>query len=91
MVVPGFGGEPRDLTTGQEASFDSIHWSPDGSSLLATANVDGGSGIALIDAASGKLMHEFSAEKVQYLYTYSIDCKMHVMSWPYYYLLIRVC
>ena len=63
MVVPASGGEPRDLTTGQKASFDSIRWSPDGASLLATANVDGGSGIARIDAASAQLEWLWQAEQ----------------------------
>lgn len=54
MIVPASGGEPRNLTSGHRASYDSIQWSPAGDRLIATANVDGGSGVAEIDVASGK-------------------------------------
>lgn len=47
MLVSADGGEPHNLTPDAAASFDSIHWP--GETLMATANIDGGSGIAALD------------------------------------------
>ncbi len=51
MVVSPDGGESRNLTPDASASFDSIHWPAE--SLIATANIDGGSGIAVLDTDGG--------------------------------------
>ncbi|MBI4304687.1 MAG: S9 family peptidase [Chloroflexi bacterium] len=53
LVIPAGGGAPRNLTEGHQASHDSIRWLSD-TEILAGANVDGGSGLAKIDAVSGK-------------------------------------
>jgi dipeptidyl aminopeptidase/acylaminoacyl peptidase len=51
MLMPATGGQARNLTEGQEASFDSLRWHE--GQIIAGANVDGGSGVASIDPASG--------------------------------------
>lgn len=48
------GGEPRNLTPDLKASASSLTWLPT-SHLLFTAHVDGGSGIATLDPASGQV------------------------------------
>lgn len=49
MVIPATGGEARLLTTGQELSDGSAVFHPDGDRLLTATNIQGGSGIGLID------------------------------------------
>lgn len=48
MLVSPDGGKPLNLTPDASASFDSIHWP--GESIIATANIHGGSGIAVLSA-----------------------------------------
>ncbi|MCH8222471.1 MAG: S9 family peptidase [Chloroflexi bacterium] len=52
MVVSPDGGESRNLTEGSDSSFDSIQWP--GEFLISTANIAGGSGIAILNADGGR-------------------------------------
>jgi dipeptidyl aminopeptidase/acylaminoacyl peptidase len=54
FVVPAAGGEPRNITPRIEASPSTVKWdSP--TKILFTENVDGESGVATVDIASGKI------------------------------------
>ena len=53
-VVPAGGGEYRDLTEGEVASYCWIQWSDDSSKLLVSGDVRGGPGITEIDVTSGE-------------------------------------
>ena len=53
-VVPAGGGEYRDLTEGEVASYCWIQWSDDSSKLLVSGDVRGGPGITEIDVNSGE-------------------------------------
>ena len=53
-VVPAGGGEYRDLTEGEVASYCWIQWSGDSQKLLVSGSVRGGTGITEIDVASGE-------------------------------------
>ncbi len=53
-MVPAGGGEYRDLTEGQVASYCWIEWSADSKSLLVSGSVRSGSGIAEIDVETGE-------------------------------------
>ncbi len=54
FVVAASGGEPRNLTPGLKASATSIHWLPDGS-IFVGEFIDGESGFASLDPATGRL------------------------------------
>jgi dipeptidyl aminopeptidase/acylaminoacyl peptidase len=51
MLVPSGGGNPISLTPDASVSFDRVHWM--GDVPIATANIGGGSGIAILDLSGG--------------------------------------
>jgi dipeptidyl aminopeptidase/acylaminoacyl peptidase len=53
-TIPVDGGEPRNLTPNLKASASSLTWL-DSSRLLFAGHVDGGSGLAKLDPASGEV------------------------------------
>jgi Tol biopolymer transport system component len=53
-TIPADGGQPCNLTPDLEASASSLTWLPS-SRLLFSAHVDGGSGLAMLDLASGEV------------------------------------
>ncbi len=54
FVVPAQGGDARNLTPGMKASASSLAWRGSGE-ILFTEHVDGNSGVASLDPASGKI------------------------------------
>ncbi|HEY1526738.1 MAG TPA: S9 family peptidase [Candidatus Angelobacter sp.] len=54
FVVPSTGGEAKNITPGMKASASSLMWPSDGK-ILFGEDVDGESGIALVDVASGNI------------------------------------
>ncbi len=55
FVVPASGGEPKNITPGLEASVSWLGWAPGGESLLFTEAIDGDTGVATIDVATGRV------------------------------------
>lgn len=53
-VAPAAGGEARDLTPGMKASASWLMWQPGSNQILFTELVKGLSGVATLDAATGK-------------------------------------
>jgi Tol biopolymer transport system component len=62
MIVRPDGGDPKNLTTGAAASYDSLRWSADSSSIIATANVDGGSAVVRISVDTGVIEQLWAGE-----------------------------
>ena len=54
-VVPAAGGEARDLTPGMKASASWLMWQPGSNQILFTELVKGLSGVATLDAATGRV------------------------------------
>jgi dipeptidyl aminopeptidase/acylaminoacyl peptidase len=54
FLLPLSGGTPRNLTPGRKTSPVALYWTSSGS-LIFTENIDGESGIARIDPATGKI------------------------------------
>ncbi len=54
FLVPAAGGEPRPLTPGMKATATGVRWLADGR-LLVPQFVDGDSGFAALDPATGRL------------------------------------
>ena len=54
FVIPAQGGEAKNLTPGMKASASSLVWRDTGE-ILFTQHVDGNSGLASVDPASGKI------------------------------------
>ena len=59
-TLPASGGEPRDLTPGLKASPCWLEWRAGGHEFLLLENLDGASGIATVNVASGKGMQIWS-------------------------------
>ena len=55
FIVPAEGGEAKNITPGMKASASWLTWLPSGGKILFGEDVDGESGIATVDVASGKL------------------------------------
>ena len=55
FVVPATGGEARNVTPGMKASASWLTWTQGGTKILFGEDVDGLSGIATVDPASGKI------------------------------------
>jgi dipeptidyl aminopeptidase/acylaminoacyl peptidase len=55
FTVPAGGGKPRNLTPGMKASASWLSWPAGGKGILFTEHVDGMSGIARLDPATGKV------------------------------------
>jgi len=55
-LLPTSGGEPRDLAPGLKASPCWLEWRAGGDEILLLENLDGASGIATVNVASGKVM-----------------------------------
>jgi dipeptidyl aminopeptidase/acylaminoacyl peptidase len=55
FVVPASGGQARNLTPGRPTSVSCLRWRPSSRELLVAEFVDGGSGLASIDVASGRI------------------------------------
>lgn len=53
FVIPGAGGEARDVTAGMKASASGFIWQGD-QKIVMTETVDGGGAIALLDMNSGQ-------------------------------------
>jgi dipeptidyl aminopeptidase/acylaminoacyl peptidase len=54
-VMPASGGKPRNLTLDMKASAASLSWLPSSKDLLFGEHVNGESGLATLDIASGKI------------------------------------
>lgn len=54
-TIPAAGGRPRNLTPGLKASASWLAWLPSAEGLVFTEHVDGGSGVATVPAAGGKV------------------------------------
>jgi dipeptidyl aminopeptidase/acylaminoacyl peptidase len=54
-TIPAAGGKPRNLTPQMKASASWLAWQPDSKGILFTEHVDGKSGIASLDLASGRI------------------------------------
>jgi dipeptidyl aminopeptidase/acylaminoacyl peptidase len=54
-TIPATGGKPRNLTPDARSSASWLAWQPDSRGILLTAHVDGGSAIASLDCASGRI------------------------------------
>jgi dipeptidyl aminopeptidase/acylaminoacyl peptidase len=54
FIVPAEGGEAKNITPGMKASASSLNW-PAGGKILFGEDVDGESGIATVDPASGNI------------------------------------
>jgi len=54
FVVPSTGGEAKNITPGMKASASSLNW-PTAGKILFGEDVDGESGIATVDPASGNI------------------------------------
>ncbi len=55
FIIAAEGGEPKNLTPQMQASASSLNWSPDGRKILFGEEVDGESGIALVDVVGGQI------------------------------------
>lgn len=55
FVVSSDGGEARNITPGMKASASWLTWTPDGKSIFFGEEIDGGSGLASVDVASGNI------------------------------------
>ncbi len=55
FVVSSEGGEARNITPGIKASASWLTWTPDGKSIFFGEEIDGGSGMATVDVAGGKI------------------------------------
>jgi dipeptidyl aminopeptidase/acylaminoacyl peptidase len=55
FVVPSDGGEAKNVTPGMKASASWLSWPAGGAKILFGEDVDGESGIATVDVASGKI------------------------------------
>jgi dipeptidyl aminopeptidase/acylaminoacyl peptidase len=55
FILPATGGAARNLTPGLRASVSGLVWRPGGNEILLLESVDGASGIAVLDARSGKV------------------------------------
>jgi dipeptidyl aminopeptidase/acylaminoacyl peptidase len=55
FVVPAQGGEARNVTPGMKASASWLAWSPGGAKILFGEEVDGESGIATVEVATGAI------------------------------------
>ena len=69
MLVPAIGGDSVTLTPGATVSFDRVHWM--GDVPIATANVGGGSSIAVLDLNGGE--PEWAWEADAWLKGFSIN------------------
>ena len=56
FVIPPTGGEPRNVTAGMKASASWLTWLPSSQQILFTAYIDGASGIATVEPASGQVI-----------------------------------
>jgi dipeptidyl aminopeptidase/acylaminoacyl peptidase len=54
-VIDSGGGEPHNLSEGREASVYWLAWRADSRSILLAEAVDGGSGLAEVDAMAGRV------------------------------------
>jgi dipeptidyl aminopeptidase/acylaminoacyl peptidase len=54
-VVPAAGGAARDVTPGMKASASWLAWDSPGARIIFTEHLDGGCGVASLDAASGRI------------------------------------
>src|SRR5262249_23543889 len=55
FAVPAGGGEARNHTPGLKSSVSWLTWLPGSDQILFAEHVDGGSGIARLDLASGRI------------------------------------
>jgi dipeptidyl aminopeptidase/acylaminoacyl peptidase len=55
FVVSAEGGDAKNLTPGMKASASWLTWIPGGQKIFFGEEVDGGSGLATVDAGSGKI------------------------------------
>ena len=55
FVVPADGREAKNVTPGMKASASWLTWSPDGGKILFSESVDGDSGLATVEVATGKV------------------------------------
>ena len=55
FIVPAEGGEAKNITPGMKASASWLTWMSTGTKILFGEEVDGESGVATVDAASGKI------------------------------------
>jgi dipeptidyl aminopeptidase/acylaminoacyl peptidase len=62
-VIPASGGEARDLTPGIKASPCWLAWQAGGREILLLENLDGASGIATLNVASGQLTPVWSGRE----------------------------
>jgi dipeptidyl aminopeptidase/acylaminoacyl peptidase len=63
FLLPLSGETPRNLTPGRKSSAHALHWTSNGS-LVLTENVDGESGIARIDPATGAIEELYRAPEL---------------------------
>ncbi len=69
FVVPARGGEAKNLTPGMRASASSLVWRDSGE-ILFTEHVDGNSGLASLDPASGKITTLWSGPRA--IFSFSV-------------------
>jgi dipeptidyl aminopeptidase/acylaminoacyl peptidase len=55
FIVPGEGGEAKNITPAMKASASWLTWLPGGARILFGEEVDGESGVATVDVATGKI------------------------------------
>jgi dipeptidyl aminopeptidase/acylaminoacyl peptidase len=55
FVVPAIGGDARNITPGMKASASTLTWTAGGAKILFGEEIDGESGIATVEVASGKI------------------------------------
>jgi dipeptidyl aminopeptidase/acylaminoacyl peptidase len=55
FVVPAAGGDARNITPGMKASASALTWTSGGAKILFGEEIDGESGIATVEVASGKI------------------------------------
>ena len=55
FIVPAEGGQARNVTPGMKASASWLTWMPGGAKILFGEDVDGESGVATVDPASGSI------------------------------------
>jgi dipeptidyl aminopeptidase/acylaminoacyl peptidase len=55
FLLPAAGGEARNLTPGLKASVSGLVWQPGGAEILLLESVNGATGIATLDAHTGKV------------------------------------
>jgi dipeptidyl aminopeptidase/acylaminoacyl peptidase len=73
FLIPAAGGDVRNLTPGLKASVSSLVWRPGGSEILLMESLDGASGIAALDARSGKLTQLWSGPETLSLGWWNFD------------------